>query len=260
MTDYEIETNVFTTRFVQHRITSGYISIYEGAVQLPAFWAHPEIGGFFPGLVLIHGEKGLNSQIRMRVRRYAELGYYVIAPELLTRAECEQPIADIRTKLREQGLPRILAAIEALRTHNRFNGHMGLVGWLTGGELTLNMALTHKDVRAAVVFGGDPRPMLSELSHSDTPLLAFYGDDDPEVLPHVLNQMWESLSQSSVQWQIVVYPGVTNEFKDETSPKYHAHYAADAWYRAAEFLHAHLDPPSVATAKGAHGKRESHTN
>ena len=41
-------------RIIQHRINSGYIQIVAGATKIPAFWAHPQYGGPFPGLVLLH--------------------------------------------------------------------------------------------------------------------------------------------------------------------------------------------------------------
>jgi carboxymethylenebutenolidase len=244
MDEQSIREGVYETHFVQHRITSGYIQIMDGATSLPAFWAHPQIGGVFPGLVLIHGERGLNNQMRMRVRRFAELGYYVIAPEILGAEFNAQDVPTCRTALRERGESRVLAALHVLRNHNRSSGKLGVVGWLTGGELALRMALQQSDLRAVVVFGGKPDDYIDRLHNEQTAMLAFYGDDDPEVLPATLNRMWEALSQCDARWQMIVYPDVANDFKDETSPRYHPHYAADAWNRCVEFLHELLEPPA----------------
>src|SRR5258708_24635559 len=75
----------YETRPVQPRMTSGFINIVADSHYLPAYWAHPELGGVFPGLVLIHEWWGLTAQIRRQVRRLAELGLYVIAPDLFNR-------------------------------------------------------------------------------------------------------------------------------------------------------------------------------
>ncbi|MFQ3534504.1 MAG: dienelactone hydrolase family protein [Aggregatilineales bacterium] len=244
MDERAIHEGLYAVPFIQHRITSGYIQIMDGAHSLPAFWAHPQIGGTFPGLVLVHGEHGLNNQIRMRVRRFAELGYYVIAPELFGAAFSTLDLETRRAALRKGGESAVISTLKVLRTHNRVSGRLGVVGWGAGSEVALRIALMQPGLGAAVLFGGNPQPYLSQLHHDQTAILAFYGDDDPEVLPATLNKMWEELAQSSARWQMIVYPNVGNDFKDETSPRYHAYYAADAWRRATEFLHELLEPPA----------------
>jgi carboxymethylenebutenolidase len=244
MDEQAIREGLYAAHFVQHRINSGYIQIMDGERSLPAFWAHPQIGGTFPGLVLIHGERGLNNQIRMRVRRFAELGYYVIAPELFGATFSTNDVQICRAALRKGGESPVLAALQVLRTHNRLNGKLGVVGWSGGGEIAFRVALTQPDLRAAVIFGGNPQPVLSELHNDQTAILAFYGDDDPDVPPATLNKLWEELAQSKARWQMIVYPNVANDFKDETSPRYHPYYAADAWRRCVEFLHELLEPPA----------------
>jgi dienelactone hydrolase len=135
MDEQAIREGLYAAHFVQHRINSGYIQIMDGERSLPAFWAHPQIGGTFPGLVLIHGERGLNNQIRMRVRRFAELGYYVIAPELFGATFGTNDVQICRAALRKGGESPVLAALQVLRTHNRLNGKLGVVGWSGGGEI-----------------------------------------------------------------------------------------------------------------------------
>src|SRR5688572_32774296 len=66
----------------QHYITSGYIQVVVGEQHIRAYWAHPHIGGPFPGLVLLHDDRGLSAHIRAMVHRFAEVGYYVAAPDL----------------------------------------------------------------------------------------------------------------------------------------------------------------------------------
>lgn len=244
MDEQAIREGLYATPFIQHRITSGYIRIMDGAHSLPAFWAHPQIGGSFPGLVLVHGERGLNNQIRMRVRRFAELGYYVIAPELFGATFNTNDLETCRAALRKGGDSAVSSALQVLRTHHRVNGRLGVIGWGAGGEVAFRMALTHADLGAVVIFGGNPQPFLSELHNDQVAILAFYGDDDSEVTPVTLNQMWKELAQSRARWQMIVYPNVANDFKDEESPRYHPYYAADAWRRCTEFLHEILEPPA----------------
>lgn len=92
---------MFDSRRVQHQITSGFINIVADSHYLPAFWAHPELGGPFPGLVLIHEAWGLTAHIRTLVRRFAELGFYVIAPDLFDRqtAKTAEEAASLQRQL-----------------------------------------------------------------------------------------------------------------------------------------------------------------
>ena len=76
---------MFEASHLQYNIVSGYIQIVSDGHHLPAFWAHPEMGGPFPGLVMLHDRWGLTAHIRAQARRFAEQGYYVIAPDLFKR-------------------------------------------------------------------------------------------------------------------------------------------------------------------------------
>jgi carboxymethylenebutenolidase len=243
------------TQYVQHHITSGYITISSDDDQIPAFWAHPVYGGTFPGVVAIHGVHGVNPQIRARVRRLAEIGYYVIAPDLYLGRTAPLNQEQALALLRDEGISRVNAALDVLRTHNRFAGKMGVIGWGAGGELAFQVALTRFDLDAAVVFGGLPDRYIERMEGDKTAILAFYGDADPDVLPTTLHRMWQALSQSPAEWQIIVYPEVTNAFKDESSPNYHPYYAADAWNRSMEFMDRLLTPPKVAATTSKRATR-----
>src|SRR5262245_48739416 len=138
---------MYETKRIQHRVTSGHIRIVADGHLLPAFWAHPEIGGTFPGLVLIHEWWGLTAHIRSLVRRFAEQGYYVIAPDLFDgqlARNADEGLA-LQNRLGEAGLPRINAALNVLQTHHKCNGKLGVVGWQLGGELTFQVAMHRTD-------------------------------------------------------------------------------------------------------------------
>lgn len=244
---------MYETKRIQHRITSGFINIVADHHSLPAFWAHPDIGGKFPGLVLIHEWWGLTAHIRTQVRRFAELGFYVVAPDLFdgqTAQTADQALA-LQQQLGEAGPPRVSAALVALETHNRCNGKMGVVGWQLGGELAYHAAMYRTDLKGVVIFYGRPDDYLTMMPADETPILAFYGAHDMTASQEMIEKVRTALAKSSAKSQVIVYPNAATGFFNEDLPTYNRTAAADAWVKAVDFLDHHLDPvPPPAAKKG----------
>ena len=232
----------FETSSVQYHTTSGFIQIMAAGRALPAFWAHPEITGRYPGLVLLHDEWGLTPQIRTWVRRFAEMGLYVVAPDLFDGqhpADAAQAAA-WRDDLSMAGVPRVNATLEVLKHHNRCTGRIAVMGWRMGGELAYHAAAYRTDLAAAIVFFGDPIQYLTILHANETPMLAFYGEEDPRIPPGVLNALSEAMSVSPAPEQLVIYPGVRADFLDADAESYDPQLAARTWKRMISFLHEQL--------------------
>jgi carboxymethylenebutenolidase len=234
---------MYETGRVQHRITSGHISIVADGHYLPAFWAHPETGSVYPGLVLLHDWMGLTAQTRAWVRRLAEIGFYVIAPDLYDGQVAHTPeqAQMLRDRLAEAGPPRIMAALEVLKTHHRCTGKIGVVGSQMGGELAFHVALYTNEFRAAVIFYARPDDYLLIAPANETPILAFYGDSDPAIPPAALHRLSQAMILSPASERLIIYPDVSSGFLDETSPDYHPQFAAKAWKKMVEFLCAYLE-------------------
>src|SRR5260370_12121387 len=61
------------------------IELQSGGTASPAYDARPEASGRYPILVVISGFTGNSEQHKDVVRRFAQAGYYAIAPELFSR-------------------------------------------------------------------------------------------------------------------------------------------------------------------------------
>lgn len=237
---------MFEASHVQYNIVGGYIQIVSNGQYLPAFWSHPEPGGPFPGLVLLHDHWGLTAHIRSEARRFAQEGYYVIAPDLFNRQVATS--LDQAQLLVEQvgaaALSYVAAALQALKTHHNCNGKVGLVGWGLGAQLALRTAVTRDDLRALVIFyevAGDIGPDLLRALHC--PLLAIFAGQDPASPAATVDRLRETLNESEQAHEVVVYPGVGRDFFDDSCASFDAEAATEAWRRALEFLNAHLDVP-----------------
>lgn len=170
---------------LEYPINSAYIRVVAAGKVLPAFWAHPDTGGTFPGLVALHDQWGLTAFIRRLVRRLAEAGYYVIAPDLFNQQTAATPEAasQLVAALGDAGPAYLAAALGAVQTHHHCNGDIGLLGLGLGTVLAQHGAGQHENVQALITIGGD------NPAASSTPLLALAGraffaeaaDDAPQI-------------------------------------------------------------------------------
>lgn len=242
---------MFDAGHVQYSIVGGFIQIVSAGHHLPAYWAHPELGGPFPGLVLLHEQWGLNAHIRSLTRRFAEAGYYVIAPDLFG-GERPATAADAQRLADEAGetmRSRVAAAIHALTSHHRCNDRIGLAGWGMGGRLALEIAGIRDDIRGTVTFYGLSNALVpSTLLMITCPVLILLGEDDPDSPPDEIDRLRTRLDGANIPHDIVSYPGAGRGFFDDTRPEYHADSAQDAWTRTLDFLNEQLAPPEHPTA------------
>ncbi|MBN1562297.1 MAG: dienelactone hydrolase family protein [Anaerolineae bacterium] len=243
---------MFEAHHLQHNITSGYIRIISSGYQLPAFWAHPELGGPFPGLVILHDQWGLTRHVRTQARRFAEQGYYVIAPDLFSEqtANSEQTAKILIHQLGEAALSHVTTALNALHTHHKCNSTIGAIGWGMGGYLALRAAVYQEILRAVVTFYCLPKEAitLAELRMISDPMLAIFGAED-ELCPLAeINALRTTLDSIHVDHEVIVYEAVGREFFNDSREGFHAETAECAWNKALAFLNLHLtddtaDPP-----------------
>ena len=237
---------MFEASHLQHNIVSGYIQIVSDGHYLPAFWAHPDVGGPFPGLVLLHDLWGLTAHTRTQVRRFAEQGYYVVAPDLFNRQTATSPLQAqaLIEQVGEAAQSHVTAALNALKTHNKCNNKVGLIGWGYGARLALFTAVFRDDLRAVVIFYGLPDNLrLAPLRMLTCPLLVILAEHDPDIPPETVNTLRATLAESALAHEVKVYPGVERDFFDDSRPTFEAVSAEDAWNHALAFFNTHLEVP-----------------
>ncbi|HLA44318.1 MAG TPA: dienelactone hydrolase family protein [Aggregatilineales bacterium] len=239
-------------RKLQHRITSGYIQIVsDSGNSIPAFWAHPQSGGPFPGLVLLHDDRGLSAHTRALVQRFAEVGYYVVAPDLF---EGQRPTSKGEADALERyytpsGPDKVSAALAVLESHHKSNNKMAIIGWDFGGTLVYDIAVRRNDVMAGVSFYGNPVPYLGKFDENLSPLLAIFGEHDQIIRQHE-SRLREELIRTGRPHEVIVYPGAQHNFYNDSLDTYHAESAEDAWVQTLAFLETHQGkPPAPDSAR-----------
>lgn len=207
---------IYDPSHVEYSITSGHIQIVmDSGEQLPAFWAHPSMGNRFPGVALIHDWWGVNSIVRRLANFFAQMGYYVIVPDLFGSKVTESPreAMALVEALGDAGYPRVHTALSALEHHHQCNGDVAAIGLGMGGSLAFEAAIVRKDLEAAVAYAGFPQRYFGRFKDAKTPILAFYGSDEPHVKPPVIAKLRTELAASpqEVRHEVVVLPGLGHD-------------------------------------------------
>ena len=197
----------------------------------------------YPGVVVVHENRGLNPYIADVGRRASVDGFISIAPDALS------PLGgypgnddDGRTMQRKRDrmdmLNEFIAAYEYLFNHPQCNGCIGVVGFCFGGWVSNMMATRIPGLKAAVPFYGT-QPTAEETAKINAPLLVQYGDDDERV-----NSGWpdyeKALKVHGKEYQVHFYANSKHGFHNDSTPRYNPETAALAWQRTIEFFKKNL--------------------
>jgi carboxymethylenebutenolidase len=94
------------------------------------------------------------------------------------------------------------------------------------------------DLGAAVPFYG-PAPAQASVAAIEAPLLLVFADNDDFV-----NKTWPpyeaALKAAGKRYEAFRYPGTQHGFHNDTTPRYDANAAGQAWQRALDFLNRNL--------------------
>jgi len=194
------------------------------------------------GVVLVHGERGLDALVSGAAARLARAGCAVLAPELSAGAAGLSDRRALGHLERAAGALVERAAVDPER--------VAALGFASGGTLAFLFGCASTRVAAVVDFHGalvypelsaeQPVQPLELALNLGAPLLAFFGESDPSIPPAHVARLRTALSQFAKDFDIVTYPGATHGFMDERSDGYDAAAAADAWQRTLAFLEERL--------------------
>src|SRR5579875_1393109 len=127
-----------------------------GGDQIEAYLARPLEESLRGGVVVIHHMPGYDRSSKEIVRRFAELGYDAIMPNLYWREAPGAAPDDAAAMARAQGgvpderlIGDVAGAAEWLRALPTSNGKVGVIGYCSGGRQSV-LAACNLDLDAAV--------------------------------------------------------------------------------------------------------------
>jgi carboxymethylenebutenolidase len=231
------------------------VTYQSGGFKITGYLTKPRGTGTYPGVIVIHENRGLNEHIRDVARRFALEGFAALAPDLLSRfggtGQTRAPAAVAEDTTGEsnraidaaQAIARLTipAAVEDLQASLAYlakhpsvdASRLSSVGFCWGGFRSFTLATAAPNLRKAVLFyGSSPDAGFEKISAS---VLAHYAEWDNQITG---NAIWtkEQMEKAGKQFQYFVYPRTDHAFFNDTGPRYAPEAAKLAWKRTVDFL------------------------
>lgn len=197
----------------------------------------------WPGVIVIHENRGLNPYIEDVARRLALANFIAFAPDALTPLGGYPGEEEKATRLFSQLDPTrrtedLVAAPGFLKAHPRCTGTVGAIGFCFGGGMVNTLAVRLPYLAAAVPFYGG-QPPEEDVERIRAPLMLHYAALDSRI--NAGWPMYESALRANARaYQMFMYPGVNHGFHNDTTPRYDQAAAALAWQRTIDFLNQHV--------------------
>ncbi|HEY6988224.1 MAG TPA: dienelactone hydrolase family protein [Bryobacteraceae bacterium] len=215
-----------------------------GNGKISGYLARPAQGSKWPGVLVVHENRGLNPYIEDVARRLAVENFIAFAPDGLTSVggypgDDEKGGELFRKVDREKMTQDFVAAAQWLKARPDCTGKIGVVGFCFGGGIANTLAVRMgSDLSAAVPFYGG-QPAAADVAKIKAPLLIHYAGLDQRV-----NAGWpayeSALKANHVSYEEFVYEGVNHGFHNDTTPRYDETAAKLAWKRTIEFFNKNL--------------------
>ena len=230
-----------------------------GGDEIPAYLARPEGDGTRGGVVVIHHMPGYDRSTKEIVRRFAELGYDAICPNLHHRDAPGAAPDDAAAASRAGGgvpderlIGDVAGAAAYLRALPTSNGKVGTIGYCSGGRQSV-LAACNLDLDAAVdcygayVTGTPPADfpvpitnIVDQLPNLRCPLLGLFGNEDKSPSPAHVDELEAILKELGKSYELHRYDGAGHGFFSPDRPSYRVAAVNDGWERITDFFARNL--------------------
>ncbi len=226
--------------------------------EIEAYVARPDGNGPRGGVVVIHHMPGYDRATKEITRRFAELGYDAICPNLYFREAPGASPDDAAATARAQGgvpderlVGDVGGAAAYLRTLPSSNGKVGVIGYCSGGRQSV-LSACNLDLDAAVdcygafVTGTPPEGMpmrkniVDQLPNLRAPLLGLFGADDKYPSPEQVAELRQILTDNGKTFEFHSYEDTGHAFFAVDRPSYRVAAANDGWERIEAFYGQYL--------------------
>lgn len=220
-------------------LVSEDVSYYPNAKGL---YVRPEAEGDYPGIIMIHENRGLTDSIKQTAQEVAKEGYQVLAVDLFSgQVAVDQNEARAITQAldRAEALKNLQEGVKFLQSKNATK--IGSWGWCFGGGQSLALSMSNQPLDATVIYYGTPLITdKTQLQNIKWPVLGIFGDKDQAIPVERVNEFETALNDLNIENIIHIYPGVGHAFANPTNQNHAPNETKDAWLKTLEFLNQNL--------------------
>jgi len=230
-----------------------------GGDDITAYLARPSGAASRGGVVVIHHMPGWDRASKEITRRFTDLDYDAICPNLHHREGPGADPSDAAAAARARGgvpddrlVGDVAAAVAHLRTLPTSNGRVGVIGYCSGGRQSVLVGCS-VDVDAVVdCYGayvtGTPAAdfplqvtnLEDRLADLRAPLLGLFGNEDSHPSPEQVDLLERLLRDNGKPYEIHRYDDAGHGFFAVDRPAYRVAAANDGWERVAAFYGTYL--------------------
>jgi carboxymethylenebutenolidase len=229
------------------RIKAEYatVSSPKGNGSIRGYLARPaKATGKLPGVIVVHGESGLNPHIEDIARRLATENFMAFGPDGLTSqggnegGDVPSGEAKMAKVDKEKLTEDFIAATSWLKSRSDCTGKVGIIGFCMGGGVANRLAVRMPDLGAAVPYYGEP-PTAAEVAKIKAAVLVHHAGLDKRLL-----STWPAyeaaLKENNVKYEGYVYPNVNHAFFNDSGARYDDAASKLSWQRTLAFLRKYL--------------------
>lgn len=237
-------------------LEAGTVKIPVSDGEIPAYRAMPNTGTDFPLVLVIQEIFGVHAYIQDVCRRFAQLGYLAIAPELYARQGDVTQLKDkdeVRAIVAKVPDAQVMADLDATMAWARDASKakpdsLGITGFCWGGRIVWLYAAHNPEVQAGVAWYGRlvgeanelrPQHPIDIAPTLTVPILGLYGGQDRGIPLETVEQMEQALAQGNSSSEFVIYDEAPHGFHADYRPSYNLEAAADGWQRLQDWFKQH---------------------
>ena len=207
-------------------------------------------------VIVVQEAAGVNDYIEDVTRRFADVGYFAVAPTFFHRAGGGtaaygdfEKVAQLFDGLTDAGIVMdVGATVSHLHEQGFADESIAIVGFCWGGRVTFLASLEFALGATVSFYGGGivrPRfpglpPLLDRASELKTAWLGLFGDLDVVIPVEEVETLRTRLTELEVPTEVQRYATAEHGFHNEARPSFNAEAATDAWARTLAWLAEHL--------------------
>ncbi len=238
-----------------YKVRTETVVVKKKDVEIPVYVYRPDDDKAYPGVLFIHGRRGLDELFQLHAKRLASKGFVVVAPDLYTGRLIPQfPIE--HDPIVEEDLDAVL--LYAVNRKDIKNGKLCAYGLTRGGYYGIRLLVTYKRQEKEIVCfvayyphmqnPNAPEPeqvyrYAPEWESLKIPTLILVGENEQYQRIRPALVAVDHLKAKGVPIWIVVYPGVGRGFDFRLDRRTFADdlAAKDALIRASLFMKRYLE-------------------